>query len=143
MMIFDESQVSQMLVAAKDTSLEPILYLAATTGVRQMELLGLKWLDLDWIKHTIKVESQLSRPEEGKAQFTSPKTKYGRRTIALGSRVIEVCEHTTSVSILRDCQPGKHGSSMGWSSLIPVEARSIRVIYYGTIKGCCEMQACQ
>ena len=89
MKIFDGSQVSQMLIAAKDTRLETILHLAVTTGMRQMELLGLKWLDLDWIKHTLKVERQLVRPEEGKAQFASPKTKFGRRTISLGSKTIE------------------------------------------------------
>lgn len=90
MAIFDESQVSQMLIAAKETRLEPILHLAVTTGMRQMELLGLKWVDLDWVDRTIKVERQLVRPEEGNVQFTSPKTKFGRRAISLGTRTIEV-----------------------------------------------------
>jgi integrase len=62
MQIFDESQVSQMLVAAYGHYLEPILHLAVTTGMRQMELLGLKWTDLDWVKQSIKVERQLARP---------------------------------------------------------------------------------
>ena len=90
MRILDESQISQMLVAARDTRLEPILQLAVTTGMRQMEILGLNWTDCDWITHTIKVERQLVRPEEKDAQFASPKTKYGRRTISLGSRSIEI-----------------------------------------------------
>jgi integrase len=79
-----------MLVAARDTRLESILHLAVTTGMRQMELLGLKWTDLDWTKQTIKVERQLVRPEENVAQFAAPKTKYGRRTISLGSRSTEI-----------------------------------------------------
>jgi integrase len=79
-----------MLVTARDTRLESILHLAVTTGMRQMELLGLKWTDLDWTKQTIKVERQLVRPEENVAQFAAPKTKYGRRTISMGSRSIEI-----------------------------------------------------
>jgi len=90
MVILDESQISQMLLAAKDTRLESILHLAVTSGMRQMELLGLKWIDLDWIKQTIKVERQLVRPEGGEIQFTSPKTKFGRRTVSLGSKAIEI-----------------------------------------------------
>jgi integrase len=90
MVILDESQISQMLIAAKDTRLEPILHLAVSTGMRQMELLGLKWADLDPIKNTIKVERQLVRPVAGKIEFTSPKTKFGRRTIALGTKAMEV-----------------------------------------------------
>ncbi len=55
-----------------------------------MELLGLKWIDLDWIKQTIKVERQLVRSEQGEIQFASLKTKFGRRMVSLGSKVIEV-----------------------------------------------------
>jgi integrase len=66
-----------MLIAAKSTRLEPILHLTVTTGMRQMELLGLKWIDLDWIKQTIKVERQLVRPEEETAKFAPLKTRLG------------------------------------------------------------------
>jgi len=55
-----------------------------------MELLGLKWIDLDWIMQTIKVERQLVRSEQGEIQFASLKTKFGRRMVSLGSKVIEV-----------------------------------------------------
>ena len=63
MKILDDSQVSQLLVAACETRLEALLHLAVATGMRQMELLGLKWDDLDWNKQTIKVERQLVRPD--------------------------------------------------------------------------------
>ncbi len=49
--------------------LEALLHLALATGMRQMELLGLKWDDLDWIKQTIKVERQLVRPDSGSVEF--------------------------------------------------------------------------
>ena len=78
-----------MLFATKESRLESILQLAETTGMRQLELLGLKWIDLDWIKQTIKVERQLARTES-RNEFASLKSKFGRRTVSLGSKTIEV-----------------------------------------------------
>jgi integrase len=53
-----------------------------------MEILGLKWSDLDWVKKTLKVERQLVRGEG--VQFSQPKTRYSRRKILLGDKTIEV-----------------------------------------------------
>lgn len=89
MKILDENQVSQLLVSVSDHRWEALFYLAVTTGMRQMELLGLKWTDLDWVKRTIKVERQLVRPDKEGSQFAPPKTKFGRRSVDLGSRAIE------------------------------------------------------
>ena len=88
--ILDESQASQLLVAAHGTRLEALLHLALATGIRQMELLGLKWSDLDWVLQTLKVERQLVRPDRGETRFAQPKTKYGRRTVALGDQTLAV-----------------------------------------------------
>jgi integrase len=90
MEILNESQVSQLLVAAKGNRLEALFHLALITGARQMELLGLKWSDLDWVKQTLKVERQLLRPDGDGIKFSAPKTRYGRRVITLGGKTIEV-----------------------------------------------------
>ena len=87
MKILDESQVSRLLLAVKDTRYEAIVYIAVTTGMRIGELLGLKWDDVDWIAKTIKVERQLDR---GTREFDTPKTRHGRRVVALGDRSIDV-----------------------------------------------------
>ena len=92
MQIFDESQVSQMPMAAYGHYLEPILHLAVTTGMRQIELLGLKWTDLDWVKQSIKVETQLVRPTGEGVSFTQPKTRLGKRTVVVGSGTIQVLQ---------------------------------------------------
>jgi integrase len=99
MKILDESQVSQMLVAAQDSRLEVLLHLAVVTGMRQMELLGLKWTDLDWVNQTIKVERQLLRPDGEGVKFGPPKTKFGKRSLALGS---------TTIAVLRSHYEGQH-----------------------------------
>jgi integrase len=88
MKVLEESQVSQMLVAAQGNRLDTLLQLAVVTGMRQMELLGLKWTDIDWIKQTLKVERQLERSTVDQVKFVQPKTNYGRRSLALGDQTI-------------------------------------------------------
>jgi integrase len=90
MTIYDEHQVNQLLLAARGHRWEALFYIAVMTGMRQMELLGLKWTDVDWIKQTIKVERQLVRPNGEGIQFASPKTKLGKRTVTLHGGAIEV-----------------------------------------------------
>jgi len=55
-----------------------------------MELLGLKWTDVDWVRSTIKVERQLLRSSGNGIEFSRPKTRYGKRSIDLGNKSIEV-----------------------------------------------------
>ena len=90
MAILNEIQVSQLLIALHGHRLEAVIHLAIVTGMRQMELLGLKWTDLDWIRKTIKVERQLDRPDGEGVQFSAPKTRYGKRSVALGRKSIDV-----------------------------------------------------
>jgi integrase len=92
MAILDEIQVSKLLVTSSNHRWYALYQLAVTTGMRQGELLGLKWVDLDVSKKTIKVERQLSRTRNGGVQFYAPKTRSGRRTIALGQATIEVLQ---------------------------------------------------
>ena len=90
MAILTESQVSQLLVAAKGHRLEALFHLTITTGLRESEVLALKWSDLDWVKQSLKVERQLERPHGEGVQFSAPKTAFGKRSIKLGSKTIEV-----------------------------------------------------
>ena len=43
--ILDENQVLQFLIAAQDDRYEALYHVAIKTGMRQGELLGLKWLE--------------------------------------------------------------------------------------------------
>jgi len=90
MAVLDESQISQMLVVAKGHRWEALYHLAIVTGMRESELLGLKWIDLDWVRKYLKVERQLQRPAGNGVEFVPPKTKYGKRSVALGEITMEV-----------------------------------------------------
>jgi integrase len=88
--ILNGSQVSRLLIAAQGHRLEALFHLAVISGMRQMELLGLQWNDLDWIKQTLKIERQLLKPDGDGVKFSAPKTRYGKRSIALGTKMIEI-----------------------------------------------------
>lgn len=75
MQVFNEEQVNQLLMAVKDTRFEALFQLAFTTGMRQSELLGLKWSDLDWKNKTITLTRQLARKTTDKANYVPPVSK--------------------------------------------------------------------
>ncbi|RPI33834.1 MAG: site-specific integrase [Chloroflexota bacterium] len=90
MKVLNESQVIQFLSAAKGSPYEALYHLAVKTGMRQGELLGLQWSDLDWTSRTLRVERQWQRVSGVGTFFCPPKTKAGRRTIQLGQGMLQV-----------------------------------------------------
>jgi len=94
MQFYDEAQVIQFLITAKGDRNEALYYIALYSGMRQAELLGLRWADVDWQKKTIRVQRQLRRDFRKGDFFTSPKTKAGKRTILLGvNGIAKLREH--------------------------------------------------
>ena len=68
----------------------PLYYLAIHTGMRQSEIIGLKWEDVDWEFSTIQVKRQVRHFRGGSYTFTEVKSKSGMRTIILGKQALEV-----------------------------------------------------
>ncbi len=62
--------------------------MALTGGLRQAELLGLRWADVDLSGAVLHVRKQVYRMD-GEWHFTEPKTKAGRRTISLSGMAVE------------------------------------------------------
>lgn len=83
-------QVRQLLDYVRGGRWEPLVATALATGMRQSELLGLKWGDVDLNAGTVRVQRQLGRD----GTFAEPKTAKGRRTIDLPTvRVASLREH--------------------------------------------------
>lgn len=61
---------------------------AVFTGLREGELFGLKWSDLDWGKKHLKVQRQLQRIQGKGMVFTDPKTAAGKRMIVLSTATV-------------------------------------------------------
>jgi integrase len=77
-------QAQALFAVAKGTRVEALLHLAVNTGLREGELLGLRWSDLDWKTGALQVQRQLQRVRgEGKV-LSEPKTAAGRRLVMLG-----------------------------------------------------------
>ena len=89
MQVLDETQVSQLLVAAKCSRHEALYHLAVTTGMRMGELFGLRWSDLHWVSGRIYVRRQVQYVPGQGWSFVEPKTRSGRRTIKLGEGVLQ------------------------------------------------------
>ena len=77
MRFLDENQVQQFLIVAKaqNDRFFTLYYLAIATGMRQGELLGLKWADLDWEKGELTVSRQLTKKKGGGFELTAPKQR--------------------------------------------------------------------
>ena len=65
-----------------------IFLLAVYTGMRQGELLGLRWSDIDFDKSTIHIQQTLSH--DGKELRPYTKTKSSIRSVAISSETIAV-----------------------------------------------------
>lgn len=77
-------QSKRLLDAAREAGerLEALYVLAVHTGLRQGELLALKWEDVDLDAGTIQVRRSLSATKDG-LEFTTPKTRGSRRSVKL------------------------------------------------------------
>jgi integrase len=89
MRILSEEESSRLLASAAGHPLEPLFYLAALTGMRRGELLGLKWGDLDWITGELKIRRQVQMVKGEGSILVDVKTAKSRRTLVLGEFMLE------------------------------------------------------
>ena len=75
-------EFSMLLNVAQDTRYYPIIHTAVKTGLRQAELLGLRWRDLDLPLASLSV-TQVLYKRKGVCQFKEPKTGHSRRRLNL------------------------------------------------------------
>lgn len=85
---WDAPQVRTFLDACRGHRLEALFTVAVVTGLRQGELLGLRWPDVDWSAGTITVRHALQRVD-GRLQLVETKTPRSRRTVPLPTIALE------------------------------------------------------
>jgi integrase len=83
MQTFTLEHARAFLAAAEGDPLEALYVLALTTGMRQGELRGLKWADLDLDAATVQVRRTLGRIKGQGFVETEPKSRQSRRRIDL------------------------------------------------------------
>lgn len=75
-------EVQILFENAQDNYYYPVIYTAVSTGLRQAELLGLRWRDIDLDMCSISV-SQVLYKRKGICEFKEPKTEHSRRRVAM------------------------------------------------------------
>ncbi len=76
------SEVAKLFEVAKDTPYYPIYYTAINTGLRQSELLGLRWRDVDLDLAALSVNQVLYKRRRV-CIFKEPKSEHSRRRLDL------------------------------------------------------------
>lgn len=75
-------EVEVLFENAQDNYYYPVVYTAVSTGLRQAELLGLRWRDIDLDLASLSVNRVLYK-RRGICQFKEPKTSHSRRRVAM------------------------------------------------------------
>jgi integrase len=81
-------EVDVLLLSASDSPYYAIIYTALSTGLRQAELLGLRWRDVDLHTASLLV-SQVLYKRKGVCQFKEPKTPHSRRRVAMTPKLAD------------------------------------------------------
>ncbi|MFD3447446.1 tyrosine-type recombinase/integrase [Microbacteriaceae bacterium 4G12] len=94
--VWNEHEVQLFLKAAQDSRYSIVFHMALVTGMRQGELLGLRWRDVDLEKGHLTISQTLSH--DGKTFLLGGKTKSSLRKILLPvSTVAKLKKHRAVV----------------------------------------------
>jgi len=121
-------------------AVEPPLYLtAAMTGLRQGELIALRWKDVDWKAALIRVRRNYTR-----GRFGTPKTKRSNRAVPMPERVAAALKQQfgrsnyTGADDLVFCHPETGGpfdaSKMRKRFKVAIEAAGVRSIRFHDLR---------
>ncbi len=83
-----ESEVRDLLLAAQGKYYYAVIYTAVSSGLRQAELLALRWRDVDIASRSISVNRTLYK-RRGVTAFMEPKTRHSRRRVAMTPKLAE------------------------------------------------------
>ncbi|MDR6883042.1 tyrosine-type recombinase/integrase [Bacillus sp. 3255] len=101
--VWDIDTVREFFQATKNESRYWIAaYLAVMTGMRQGEILALRWSDIDMEKGIIQVRRNLVK---NMTIFTGLKTEKSRRTIAISQQIISILEEQRQKNELEKQNP--------------------------------------
>lgn len=111
-----QEQMRTLLEAARGDKLECLYILACTTGMRQGELLGLQWKDIDFQAGTLRVSRSVYDGE-----INPPKTRAGNRTIRLSKlAIVALRRHRLETGKQRISEwvfPNARGGAIGHANL--------------------------
>ena len=133
MRVWDEEQVRLFLAEARRSSVYYALYLTAlTTGMRQGELMGLRWKNVDLALGVASVQQTLYRLGRD-VVAKEPKSTSSRRAVALPPTLVETLRAVQAEQTAARREFGRnyedHGrvtKTTAWSSANPTGNRCTR-----------------
>lgn len=86
-----DEDITKFLNAIKGDFYESLYFVALFSGMRESELIGLRWSDIDLENGTITVQRQIQKDYNGTGYITIDETKNGKqRTIVVAPSVVKV-----------------------------------------------------
>ena len=79
-------ELEALLEVASDNQFYPVIYTAVSTGLRQAELLGLRWRDIGLDLQSISVCRALYK-RRGICEFKEPKTSHSKRRVSMTAKL--------------------------------------------------------
>lgn len=136
LVVWDPAYVSVFLEQTKQASRYWIaIYLAVMTGMRQGEILGLRWSDIDFEKRTLIIQQTVNRHGEIKQ---GGKTKQSMRSVALSPETIEVLQEHRKLIMMERAALGSayedHGLVVCTQFGAPVKQRTLQKVWTSFLK---------
>ncbi|QGQ97079.1 site-specific integrase [Paenibacillus psychroresistens] len=88
MVVWEDEEMRIFLKEAKSSRFYPAYYLALVSGMRQSEILGLTWKDVDFVGNRVSITQTLSH--DGKEFNDGAKTDSGSRAVSIDSATMAV-----------------------------------------------------
>jgi integrase len=114
--VWTVDEARRFLASVKDHPYYPLYLLAISMGMREGELLGLHWEDINWETKTIHVSHAAQTLRGRGVVLTEPKTERGKRTIPIPAMVLDE---------LRERKNGNKGLIFHTKSGKPINARHL------------------
>lgn len=136
LVVWDPAFVTEFLEKTRNASRYWIaVYLAVMTGMRQGEILGLRWSDIDFEKRNLTIQQTVNRHREIKA---GAKTIKSMRSVALSPDTIEVLKEHRKLIMMEQVA---HGPAYQNNDLVvctkfggPVTQRAIQKVWTSFLK---------
>ncbi|MDF2962377.1 MAG: integrase [Paenibacillus sp.] len=87
MLVWNLDETTRFLKQTKESHMYIAFLLALTTGMRQSEVLGVRWKDIDFEEGVLHVRQTLSH--DGKQLYKETKTKSSTRTISFTDKALQ------------------------------------------------------
>jgi integrase len=94
MMTLSVLDMQHFLEVVRDDRFYALYVMALSTGMREGELLGLRWQDVDLARRTVQVRMNVAEIARKRFALAETKTAYSRRTVALTQTAVDaLAEH--------------------------------------------------